>query len=265
MVLPPALIVLDVYPLRRLGGSWRAWVGPAARAVWLEKVPFAVLGAAGAAVTYYAQNTNLFITPLERYPVSARPGDGLLQSVVLPREDVDAAGPLAALRAASPGELARPPFPVAGPRRDGDHRDGGAASAAVASGTRGLGVLRDRPRPGDRHRPLRTPADQRPIQLSPRDRLRAPGRRRGRSHRAGGSGWSAPAIPGEGGDRPDGGVARRTGVPQRATRSRSGGIPRACGDTRSRSIRIAPSVTGTSASISCARATIRWREKNSSA
>lgn len=73
MVLPPALIVLDVYPLRRLGGPWRAWVGPAARAVWLEKVPFAMLGAAGAAVTYYAQNSNLFITPLERYPASARP------------------------------------------------------------------------------------------------------------------------------------------------------------------------------------------------
>jgi Flp pilus assembly protein TadD len=73
MVLPPALVVLDVYPLRRLGGRWRDWVGPAARAVWLEKIPFAVLGAAGAAVTYYAQNANSFITPLERYPLSARP------------------------------------------------------------------------------------------------------------------------------------------------------------------------------------------------
>ncbi|HZO43495.1 MAG TPA: tetratricopeptide repeat protein [Methylomirabilota bacterium] len=73
MVLPAALVVLDVYPLRRLGGRWRDWVGPAARTVWLEKVPFAVLGAAGAAVTYYAQNANLFITPLERYPLAARP------------------------------------------------------------------------------------------------------------------------------------------------------------------------------------------------
>jgi protein O-mannosyl-transferase len=73
MVLPAALIVLDVYPLRRLGGRWRNWVGPAARAVWLEKIPFMVLGAAGAAVTYYAQNANSFITPLERYPLAARP------------------------------------------------------------------------------------------------------------------------------------------------------------------------------------------------
>ena len=73
MVLPAALIVLDVYPLRRLGGRWREWVGPAARAVWLEKIPFAVLGVAGAAVGYYAQNANSFITTLERYPMTARP------------------------------------------------------------------------------------------------------------------------------------------------------------------------------------------------
>jgi len=73
MILPPALVVLDVYPLHRLRGHWREWLGPEARAVWLEKIPFAVLGAAGAVVTYYAQNANQFITPLERYPLSARP------------------------------------------------------------------------------------------------------------------------------------------------------------------------------------------------
>src|SRR4029077_15241286 len=27
MVLPAALVVLDVYPLRRLGGSWQGWSG----------------------------------------------------------------------------------------------------------------------------------------------------------------------------------------------------------------------------------------------
>jgi len=73
MVLPAVLIVLDVYPLRRLGGQWREWVGPAARAVWLEKIPFAILGVAGAAVGYYAQNANSFITTFERYPPTARP------------------------------------------------------------------------------------------------------------------------------------------------------------------------------------------------
>ena len=63
MVLPAVLILLDVYPLRRFD-----------RWTLLEKIPFAVLGVAGAAVTYYAQNANRFITPLERYPLSARVG-----------------------------------------------------------------------------------------------------------------------------------------------------------------------------------------------
>jgi tetratricopeptide (TPR) repeat protein len=73
MVLPLVLVVLDIYPLRRLGGRWQEWTSAAARAVWLEKVPFVVLGVAGAALGYYAQNANMFITPLERYPLSARP------------------------------------------------------------------------------------------------------------------------------------------------------------------------------------------------
>jgi len=73
MVLPAALIVLDIYPLRRLSGRLREWVAPAARTVWIEKIPFVVLGVAGAAVGYYAQNTNSFLTPLEKYPLTARP------------------------------------------------------------------------------------------------------------------------------------------------------------------------------------------------
>jgi len=73
MVLPLALVVLDIYPLRRLGGRWQEWIGAAARPVWLEKIPFMVLGVAGAAVGYYAQNANMFITPLGRYPLSERP------------------------------------------------------------------------------------------------------------------------------------------------------------------------------------------------
>lgn len=72
MVLPAVLILLDIYPLRRLGGSLRAWAGSAARAVWVEKIPFVILGIGGAAVTYYAQNANMFITSLERYPLTAR-------------------------------------------------------------------------------------------------------------------------------------------------------------------------------------------------
>ena len=74
MVLPAVLILLDVYPLRRLGGRPREWVSAAARAVWIEKIPFVILGIGGAAVTYYAQNASTFITSLERYPLTARIG-----------------------------------------------------------------------------------------------------------------------------------------------------------------------------------------------
>src|SRR5881628_1886321 len=63
MVLPALLLVLDVYPLRQLS-----------RRTLTEKIPFAVLGVAGAVATYYAQNANAFITPLQRYPLTARIG-----------------------------------------------------------------------------------------------------------------------------------------------------------------------------------------------
>ncbi len=48
------LLVLDVYPLRRLGGNAGLWT-PAARRVWMEKVPFLIIGVAFAARALYAQ------------------------------------------------------------------------------------------------------------------------------------------------------------------------------------------------------------------
>ena len=39
MTLPVVLLVLDVYPLRRLGGE-RGWFGPQVRPIWWGKVPF---------------------------------------------------------------------------------------------------------------------------------------------------------------------------------------------------------------------------------
>ena len=73
MVLPAVLIVLDIYPLGRLSGRWQEWMSARARGVWLEKIPYVALGIAGAAVGYWAQNTNRFITSLQQYPLSARP------------------------------------------------------------------------------------------------------------------------------------------------------------------------------------------------
>jgi Tfp pilus assembly protein PilF len=53
MTLPATLLVLNVYPLRRLGGTNGYW-SAAARHVWLELVPFAVLAIAAAGVSIVA-------------------------------------------------------------------------------------------------------------------------------------------------------------------------------------------------------------------
>jgi len=53
VTLPVALLILDVYPLRRLGGR-AGWTGPGARRVYLEKVPFLALSAAASAAAFLA-------------------------------------------------------------------------------------------------------------------------------------------------------------------------------------------------------------------
>ncbi len=50
VTLPAILIVLDVYPLRRLHGPLRGWLAPRFRHIWREKVPFFALSAIGSAV-----------------------------------------------------------------------------------------------------------------------------------------------------------------------------------------------------------------------
>jgi Flp pilus assembly protein TadD len=72
MTTPLVLVLLDIYPLRRIRGGVRDWFTPEMRGVWLEKVPFVVLAAAGAAVSYYAVSSQAFLTPFERYPWPAR-------------------------------------------------------------------------------------------------------------------------------------------------------------------------------------------------
>ena len=55
MTLPLVLLVLDVYPLRRLGGGTGKWFGADARRVWLEKLPFFIAAIAAGAVALTAQ------------------------------------------------------------------------------------------------------------------------------------------------------------------------------------------------------------------
>jgi tetratricopeptide (TPR) repeat protein len=48
LTLPFALLVLDIYPLRRLGGGEGRWFGSQVRQVWWEKIPFMLLALAAA-------------------------------------------------------------------------------------------------------------------------------------------------------------------------------------------------------------------------
>jgi protein O-mannosyl-transferase len=73
MTLPAILLLLDVYPLRRLDGNWRAWGRAPAWLVWREKVPYAALGVLAAMLGYYAQAANGFFTSADVVPWTARP------------------------------------------------------------------------------------------------------------------------------------------------------------------------------------------------
>ena len=53
LTLPVVLLLLDIYPLKRLGGS-NGWWSRTARAVYWEKLPFVLLSAVAATVTFIA-------------------------------------------------------------------------------------------------------------------------------------------------------------------------------------------------------------------
>jgi tetratricopeptide (TPR) repeat protein len=62
MGLPLVLVILDVYPLRRLGPNPREWLTAASWAVWREKIPFALLAVATAGTAFYVQRTTGYLT-----------------------------------------------------------------------------------------------------------------------------------------------------------------------------------------------------------
>jgi len=74
--LPVVLLILEVYPLRRLGGSL-GWASASARRVYLEKIPFVLLAAAASALAVIAQLSSramvsvAHLTALDRLAVSA--------------------------------------------------------------------------------------------------------------------------------------------------------------------------------------------------
>ena len=70
--LPIVLLVLDVYPLRRLGGGPGKWFGPAVRKVWLEKAPFLLLALAAGVIAPIAVSQIGAMQSLDRYGVAPR-------------------------------------------------------------------------------------------------------------------------------------------------------------------------------------------------
>src|SRR5438128_1115230 len=61
--LPVVLLILDVYPLRRLGGFVGWWSEPARR-IYVEKIPFVLLAAAASAVAVIAQLSKSAMIPV---------------------------------------------------------------------------------------------------------------------------------------------------------------------------------------------------------
>jgi Flp pilus assembly protein TadD len=55
MTLPAVLVILDIYPLKRLEGGPTKWFRATTRRVWLEKVPFLILALAAMIVASIAQ------------------------------------------------------------------------------------------------------------------------------------------------------------------------------------------------------------------
>jgi len=72
MTLPVILLLLDIYPLKRLEGDPRKWFGRAARQVFIEKIPFTVLAIVMAAVALIAQEQSGALSRLEHYPLALR-------------------------------------------------------------------------------------------------------------------------------------------------------------------------------------------------
>src|SRR5213594_321583 len=69
--LPIVLLILDVYPLRRLGGAIGWWSEPARR-VYIEKIPFVLLAAAASAIAVMAQSSVHAVASLAQLSVPGR-------------------------------------------------------------------------------------------------------------------------------------------------------------------------------------------------
>ena len=69
VVFPVLLVLIDVYPLRRIPASF-AFASPPCRGIWLEKIPFLAVSIVGAANAFFAAGSS--VSSLEQSPLTDR-------------------------------------------------------------------------------------------------------------------------------------------------------------------------------------------------
>jgi len=92
ITLPAVLLVLDVYPLRRLGGSPPGWWAAPVRKVWYEKVAFLLPALGSAVLAGWAQAQSGALWTLTDFPLSLRVGQAFYGLVFYARKTLWPAG-----------------------------------------------------------------------------------------------------------------------------------------------------------------------------
>lgn len=72
LTLPFALLVLDFYPLRRLGGGQGTWFGSRVRRIWWEKIPFLLLAVAAGVKAMLAKEQSGTLYAMSSYGLPPR-------------------------------------------------------------------------------------------------------------------------------------------------------------------------------------------------
>ncbi|HKY09980.1 MAG TPA: tetratricopeptide repeat protein [Candidatus Binatia bacterium] len=78
---PVVLILLDIYPLRRLAWNFRRWFAPEARGLWREKIPFIALALCFAWIALSSQSRAAALKSFDSYSLGARAAQVLFGSV----------------------------------------------------------------------------------------------------------------------------------------------------------------------------------------
>jgi protein O-mannosyl-transferase len=72
LMLPVVLLILDIYPLRRLTGEAKSWFRPTLRMIWWEKIPFLALALGAGALAVGAKQKYGLVVPVAEYGLLSR-------------------------------------------------------------------------------------------------------------------------------------------------------------------------------------------------